>query len=91
MKKVFPGKNLIFPLLGFNTLIIQLVILRELFSIFSGNELLTGVVMSCWFVVTGLGAILAKFFKRKVAGQFSFWLLTLPILFTPLLLLTFTA
>jgi len=91
MKKVFPGKNLIFPLLGFNTLIIQLVILRELFSIFSGNELLTGVVMSCWFVITGLGAILAKFFKRKVAGQFSFWLLTLPIVLTTMLLLTFTA
>ncbi|HPI30485.1 MAG TPA: hypothetical protein PLS26_08150 [Bacteroidales bacterium] len=91
MKKVFPGKNLIFPLLGFNTLIIQLVILRELFSIFSGNELLTGVVMSCWFVITGLGAILAKFFKRKVADRFSFWLLTLPIVLTTMLLLTFTA
>jgi len=91
MKEVFPGKKLIFPLLGFNTLIIQLVILRELFSILSGNELLTGVVMSCWFVITGLGAILAKFLKRKAAGRFSLWLVTLPIVVTTLLLLAFTA
>ncbi|HQI71226.1 MAG TPA: fused MFS/spermidine synthase [Bacteroidales bacterium] len=91
MKVALGGKKLIFLLLGFNAIIIQLVILRELFSIFSGNELLTGVVMSCWFVITGLGAILAKFVKSRLTSQYFFVLLTMPIVLTALLLLTFTA
>ncbi len=79
-----------FFLLGFNTVVIQLVALRELFSIFSGNELLAGLVLSCWFIFTGLGALLAKFFYSKAKPYWSDLLLTLPLALIVLFLLGFT-
>lgn len=79
-----------FFLLGFNTVIIQLVILRELFSIFSGNELLAGLVLACWFIFTGLGAYVAKFKKSRANFYLAFLLITLPLVLTALLLLAVT-
>ena len=79
-----------FFILGFNAVVIQLVILRELFSIFAGNELLTGLVLACWFVFTGLGALLVKFVGSKINSFYSYLLLTLPLVFTALLLLAFS-
>ncbi|HNW89902.1 MAG TPA: hypothetical protein PKN48_09585 [Bacteroidales bacterium] len=90
MQEKIPGSRINIFLLGFNTVVIQLVVLRELFSVFSGNELLTGLVMSCWFLFTGSGALLIKFIKCKFNYFLSLLLLTIPLLLTALLLLAFT-
>jgi len=69
-------------LLGFSAIIIQLVLIREIFSIISGNELIIGIVLSNWMIITGLGAYLGKYsHKIKHSDRFvKFVLLLLPIL-----------
>ncbi|MCK9613760.1 MAG: hypothetical protein M0R16_12845 [Bacteroidales bacterium] len=78
-----------FFILGFNAVVIQLVILRELFSLFFGNELVSGMILACWFVFTGMGALLAKYLAEKVNTFFSYLLLVFPLLLTAVLLLGF--
>ena len=48
-------------LLGSTSIIAQLILLREFLSVFSGNELVIGLVLANWMVLTGLGAWLGKF------------------------------
>ncbi|MDD5544660.1 MAG: fused MFS/spermidine synthase [Acidobacteriia bacterium] len=42
----------------------QTILLREFLSVFSGNELVIGIVLASWMVLTGLGAFLGKFLCR---------------------------
>lgn len=48
-------------LLGSTSIIAQVILLREFLSVFSGNELVIGLVLANWMVLTGLGAYLGKF------------------------------
>lgn len=48
-------------LLGSTSIIAQIILLREFLSVFSGNELVIGLVMANWMILTGLGAWLGKF------------------------------
>jgi spermidine synthase len=48
-------------LLGCTSIIAQVVLMREFLSVFSGNELVIGLVLANWMVLTGLGAYLGKF------------------------------
>jgi spermidine synthase len=57
-------------LLGSTTIMTQIILLREFLAVFSGNELVIGLVMANWMILTGLGAFLGKFqlrFKSSVA------------------------
>ncbi|WP_462318869.1 spermine/spermidine synthase domain-containing protein [Marinilabilia sp.] len=47
---------------GFSMLLVQVVLLRELSSLYSVNELIVGVFLSFWMIFTGLGAFVARFF-----------------------------
>lgn len=47
---------LITVLIGFNAIIFQVIVLRELMNILSGNELITGFVLATWMALTGIGA-----------------------------------
>ncbi len=49
--------------LGGVAIINQLVFIREFLSVLDGNELVMGLVMSCWMILTGLGAYLGRNFK----------------------------
>jgi spermidine synthase len=44
--------------LGFSAMITQLVLLREFLTIFYGNELVIGVILANWMLLTGLGALI---------------------------------
>lgn len=46
--------------LGFTTVISQIIILREFISVFYGNELIIGMFLSVWMVLTGFGAFIGK-------------------------------
>jgi spermidine synthase len=48
-------------LLGSTSIIAQLILLREFLAIFNGNELVIGLVLANWMVLTGLGAYLGKY------------------------------
>jgi len=60
---------MIFPLsaIGFAAVIVQILLLRELVTVFNGNELTYGISLMIWLAATGLGSFLAgktsKYFK----------------------------
>ncbi len=47
-------------LLGFATIITQVVFIREFITVLSGNELVTGLVLSGWMILTGWGAFTGR-------------------------------
>lgn len=59
----FPGQGyirwLIF-LLGLLAIFNQMIFIREFISVLSGNELIIGIVMACWMLLTGWGAFAGR-------------------------------
>jgi spermidine synthase len=47
-------------LLGSTSLIAQILLLREFLSVFNGNELVIGLVLANWMVLTGIGALVGR-------------------------------
>ncbi|MCB0806526.1 MAG: fused MFS/spermidine synthase [Bacteroidales bacterium] len=45
---------------GLTAMITQIILLRQFLVVFSGNELLIGVILSNWMLLTGLGAAFAR-------------------------------
>ncbi len=46
--------------IGFATLAVQIIILRELLAHFQGNELIIGGLLGCWLVWGGIGSIFVR-------------------------------
>jgi spermidine synthase len=63
--------------LGFTTIITQIILLREFLAVFYGNELVIGIILANWMILTGIGAFLGKYFGyRKISEKnliFSFF------------------
>ena len=57
--------------LGFSSTFTQIYIIREFLSVLYGNELVIGIVLACWMLLTGTGAWLGKFFS-KLKGKLGF-------------------
>lgn len=68
-------------LLGSTTIIAQVILLREFMAAFSGNELVIGLVLANWMILTGLGAFLGQF-QLRIKNTF-------PVIISSLLLLSF--
>ncbi|NOY37061.1 MAG: hypothetical protein GXO83_05745 [Chlorobi bacterium] len=71
-------------LLGFTALITQVVLLRSFLNAFDGNELVIGIVLGNWMLLTGFGAWLGRKASRlRNKEQFVFsnliWLGILPL------------
>ncbi|MCF8230108.1 MAG: hypothetical protein K9G58_00490 [Bacteroidales bacterium] len=52
-------------ILGFSNILTQILVLREFLSVLSGNELVIGILLSNWMLITGLGAYLGRFTRRS--------------------------
>jgi len=50
-------------MLGFTSMLTQLVIIREFLGFFNGNELIIGVIFCLWMLLTAIGAVLGGFIK----------------------------
>ncbi len=50
--------------LGITAAITQFLMMREFLTIFSQNELILGVILGSWTILTGMGAYSGRFFKR---------------------------
>ncbi len=50
-------------LLGFTSMLTQIILLREFLIIFNGNELIIGIILTSWMVLTGIGAMLGRYIK----------------------------
>lgn len=59
--------KLFFPwiLIGFDSLLIQIILLREAISIFYGNEISLGLVFCSWMLWIGLGSVSGSLILRK--------------------------
>jgi len=58
--------------MGFNSMLLQVIVLRNLLSVFSGNELDIGITLSFWLFYVGLGSMAGKYIKIKNAFAISF-------------------
>ncbi len=50
-------------------LVTQVVLLRELFALFAGNELSAGIFLSFWLLSEGVGAVLMGRFAERLANR----------------------
>lgn len=50
--------------LGFSAAVTQFVLMRELFAVLGGNEIVVGVVLGNWLLLTGLGAWMGRLTRR---------------------------
>jgi spermidine synthase len=69
---LFKGRLTIF-VSGFTMLMVQVVLLRELASLYAVNELIVGVFLAFWMLFAGLGAYVARFsrvFNWQHSGVF---------------------
>ena len=55
--------------LGVFSLVGQVLFMREMLVVFLGNELIIGVLLSCWLLEIGLGAWLGGAVARKIHSQ----------------------
>ena len=62
-------------LIGFTSVVVQVVLMRELMVAFQGNELSLGAMLACWLVWTALGSAAAGRLKqpgrRQLAAAFA--------------------
>jgi spermidine synthase len=58
-----------FILMGLGTLLAQIILLRELMKVFSGNELTAGIVLAAWLLWTGAGSALAGAFADRLPNK----------------------
>lgn len=63
--------------LGFTCFIVQLVLLRELLNIFLGNELIIGIVLALWMLITAAGALAGRLIGKNFREKPTFFILLL--------------
>ncbi|MCX8009711.1 MAG: hypothetical protein N3A61_01030, partial [Ignavibacteria bacterium] len=56
--------------LGVTSICSQIILLREFLSVFFGNELVIGVILSNWMILTGIGAYFGKY-AVKIKSKFN--------------------
>jgi spermidine synthase len=49
---------------GLTSIITQIILLRECLSVFCGNELVMGIVLANWMILTGMGSFLGKLSEK---------------------------
>lgn len=50
--------------MGMTSLVTQIILLRDFLSVFYGNELVIGIILGNWMVLSGIGAYLGRFFEK---------------------------
>ncbi|MCP4312655.1 MAG: hypothetical protein GY790_15440 [Bacteroidetes bacterium] len=58
-----------FLLLGYISILAQLVLLREFIKSFHGNELVIGIFLAAWMILTARGASLGAMYRVKIPQQ----------------------
>ena len=58
--------SLVFILTGFAAMISQIIVIRELIVLFSGNELTLGIIVGIWLLWTSIGSGFLGMFAHKL-------------------------
>ncbi len=80
------GMTAVLPIisLGFSAILAQIVLLREFLLLFNGNELICGLILANWMILTGTGAYFGKLKKNSgYSKNFIFFALILLGLIPP--------
>jgi len=66
---IYMRKSLFFSvfILGLSALITQIVLLREFLNIAHGNELVIGIILANWLLLSGIGAYLGKYLWKQLS------------------------
>ncbi|MBI4843482.1 MAG: hypothetical protein HY809_04065 [Nitrospirae bacterium] len=59
-------------LMGTNSILLQIICMRQLLSVFSGNELVIGITLAAWLALVSLGSFIASNINFKNAFGLSF-------------------
>lgn len=62
-----PSRKLLFLAvccLGVSSIVTQLVLMRELLCVLAGNEMILGIILGNWFLLTGVGSFLGRWAGR---------------------------
>ena len=69
---------------GFSSVITQLSLMREMLGAFEGNELVLGVILGNWLLLTGMGTLAGRFGRRlRDPGRPLAWALVLLAILPP--------
>lgn len=63
--------------MGATPILMQVAMLRQLLSVFSGNELVIGIIHSVWLTAVGAGSFLGHKVKSSSAFSLSFFLVAI--------------
>lgn len=53
-------------ILGFIALATQIILLREFLTLFNGNELVIGIILANWMLLTGFGAYIGRYIGNNI-------------------------
>ncbi|MCD4710699.1 MAG: fused MFS/spermidine synthase [Bacteroidales bacterium] len=70
-------EKVFFMLLGYISIMAQLVLLREFIKSFHGNELVIGIFLAIWMLLTALGARTGNSFRVRIAPRRIYGLMVL--------------
>lgn len=70
---------------GATSISAQIVLLKEFLSVFYGNELIIGIVLANWMILTGLGSFLGKFSERHVSRPVTIALVLIGLALLPMI------
>ncbi|MBN2059087.1 MAG: fused MFS/spermidine synthase [Deltaproteobacteria bacterium] len=70
--------------LGISHVTTQIAIIREFINTFSGNEIVLGVIISLWLLLTGIGAWTGKYLRNPRWHMPLFHIFLFPVAFLPL-------
>ncbi|MBI5100669.1 MAG: hypothetical protein HZB33_02350 [Nitrospirae bacterium] len=78
--------NIPFFVTGFSSVLLQIVCIRKLLTVFSGNEMVIGMTLAIWLVAVGAGSYLGAKFRKPGAFAISFLIISVLGQLTVLLL-----
>ncbi len=55
--------------LGATSIVTQVILLRDFLSAFYGNELVIGIILANWMIITGAGSFVGKYFNKLSASD----------------------
>jgi len=59
---------------GLTSMVTQIILLRNLLSVFGGNELVVGIILANWMMLTALGAYVGRYIiKSEIKFRFIIW------------------
>lgn len=73
--------------LGISHVTTQIAVIREFINIFSGNEIVLGIIISLWLLLSGIGAWFGKLFSRRERHMPLFHGALFPVAFLPVIIL----